>query len=108
KAFLQFVSKNRPSDDFTDGLLKSVAEVKRNEFFRKEYLSMGVWETDIREQGMQEGMERGIQQGAQEKAVDTALNFLQKTQLSPEVIAECCSLPLERVLELQKEIMAKA
>ena len=89
------MSKNRPSDDFTDGLLKSVAEVKRNEFFRKEDLSMGVWETDIREEAMQ--------QGAREKAVDTALNFL-KENIAPEIIARCCLLPLDEVNRLAMEL----
>lgn len=116
KAFLQFVSRNRPSDDFTDGLLKSVAEVKRNEFFRKEYLSMGVWETDIRheaireglEQGIRQGIQQGIHQGEQKKAVDTALNFL-KENIAPEIIARCCSLPIDEVnrlaMELKKETL---
>lgn len=103
KAFLRFVSSNETSDDFTDGLLKSIAKVKRNEIFRKEYMSMGVWETDIRDDARQQG----IQQGAQEKAVETALNLLKKSNLSTEVIADCCSLPLEEIkrlaLELEKD-----
>ena len=100
KAFLQFVSRNNPTNDFTDRLIKSVAEVKRNEIFRKEYLSMGVWETDIRHEAMREGM--------QEKAVVDALNLLKKTELSPEVIAECCSLPLDEVNRLAMELKKEA
>ena len=59
RSFLKFVSRNKPSDDFTDGLLKSIAEVKRNEIFRKEYMSMGVWETDIRDIARQQGIQQG-------------------------------------------------
>ena len=65
---------------------------------------MGVWETDIRHEAMREG----IQQGTQEKAVVDALNFLKKTELSPEVIAECCSLPLDEVNRLAMEMKKEA
>ena len=68
---------------------------------------MGVWETDIRHEAMREGLEQGIQQGmhqgAQEKAIEAAMNFLKKTKLSPEVIAECCSLPIDEVNRLDME-----
>ena len=99
RSFLKFVSRNKPSDDFTDGLLKSIAEVKRNEIFRKEYMSMGVWETDIRDIARQQG----IQQGAQEKALETARNAL-NLGLSIEQTAQITSLPLEEVKQLAMEV----
>ena len=95
RSFLKFVSRNKPSDDFTDGLLKSIAEVKRNEIFRKEYMSMGVWETDIRDIAKQ--------QGAQEKALETARNAL-NLGLSIEQTAQITSLPLEEVKQLAMEV----
>ena len=45
---------------------------------------------------------------AQEKAVEAALNLLKKTELSPEVIAECCSLPLDEVNRLAIELKKDA
>ncbi|WP_294429559.1 hypothetical protein [uncultured Treponema sp.] len=36
--------------------------------------------------------------------IANAKNFLQKANLSPEMIADCCSLPLEQVLALKEEI----
>ena len=99
RSFLKFVSRNKPSDDFTDGLLKSIAEVKRNEIFRKEYMNMGVWETDIRDIARQQG----IQQGAQEKALETARNAL-NLGLSIEQTAQITSLPLEEVKQLAMEV----
>ena len=45
--------------------------------------------------------------GREEGRVDDARNLLTKTNLSPEVIAECCSLPLEKVLELKEKVLAK-
>ena len=41
------------------------------------------------------------------KAEEATIELL-KENISPEIIAKCEKLPLERVLELQKEIMAKA
>ena len=95
KAFLQFVSRNNPSDDFTDRLQKSVAEVKRNEIFRKEYMSMGVWETDIRDIAKQ--------QGAQEKALEDALILVRDFNVPPEIAAEKMGASLDAVLNALHE-----
>jgi hypothetical protein len=48
---------------------------------------MGVWETDIREEAMQ--------QGAREKAIETARNFLKMNILTPAQISEGTGLSLE-------------
>ncbi len=41
---------------------------------------------------------------AEDARIDNAKNFLQKSNLSPEMIADCCSLPLEQVLALKEEL----
>ncbi len=48
--------------------------------------------------------EAGREEGSLQKATEAAQNLLSKTNLTPGVIAECCSLPLEKVLELKKNI----
>ena len=58
---------------------------------------------DIRE----EGFEQGYSQGSQQKAADAATEFL-KENISPEIIAKCVKLPLEKVLELKEKITVKA
>ena len=95
RSFLKFVSRNKPSDDFTDGLLKSISEVKRNEIFRKEYMSMGVWETDIRDIAKQ--------QGAQEKSIEAALVLVKEYNVPPETAAEKMGAPLDAVLNALHE-----
>ena len=50
-----------------------------------------------------EALQQGILQGEQKKAVEAARNAL-KMDLSPEQAAKISSLPLEKVMELQKEI----
>ncbi len=57
-----------------------------------------IWHED----GYTEGLSEGEHKGRSEKAIETAENLLMK-QISPEIISECVGLPLEKVLELQKE-----
>ncbi|MBR1721810.1 MAG: hypothetical protein IJ727_04910, partial [Treponema sp.] len=58
-------------------------------------------------QGMSQGLQQGMTQGARENALANARNLLCKSSLMPEMIAECCSLPLEEVLALKKELLAQ-
>ena len=55
-------------------------------------------------EGRSEGVEIGLLQGAQSKAIENARNFLKLNKLSSQEIADCCSLPLEQVIALQKEL----
>ena len=55
------------------------------------------------ELGKAEGMELGKAEGRDEKAVEASVELLKKG-IAPEIIAECERLPLEKVLELEKEI----
>ena len=45
----------------------------------------------------------GFEEGALEKAIESAKNLLKEGD-SPTKVARCTGLPLEKVLELQKEI----
>ena len=45
---------------------------------------------------------RGLEQGMHKKAIETAKNLLTEG-IAPEMIAKCCSLPLEEVLKLKTE-----
>ena len=61
---------------------------------------MNLHDDDIRYEAFQEG--------AQQKAIEAAINLLKMDKLSPEEISQTLSLPLEKVLELQKEIAVHA
>ena len=54
-----------------------------------------------------EALKQGIQQGIQQKAEEDAIKFLLEGD-SPEKVSRCIGLPLERVLELQKNILVQA
>lgn len=46
----------------------------------------------------------GLKRGVRKNAIANAKNLLQKSNLSAEMIADCCSLPLEQVLALKEEL----
>ena len=52
--------------------------------------------------------EEAFEDGQQQKALETATNLLKMNKLSPEEIAQAQGLPLEKVMELQKEIVVHA
>ncbi len=54
-----------------------------------------------------QGKEEGEQLGAQKKAIEAAINLLKMKLGTPEQIAQAQGLPIEKVLELQKEIRDK-
>ncbi|MBP5601736.1 MAG: Rpn family recombination-promoting nuclease/putative transposase [Treponema sp.] len=64
------------------------------------------YETDIAVK-QEEAKEEGFAEGTQQKAIEVAIELL-KEKTPPETIARCVKLPLEKVLELQKQIAEKA
>ena len=100
KSFLRFISTNEPGeDDFSKHLSQIVNKIKQNEKFRSDYAAMNLHDRDI--------IRRTKSEARQEKAVEDALNALE-LRLSPEQISKITSLPVEQILELQKEVIAKA
>lgn len=59
------------------------------------------------EEEFDEMINRFEDKGSQKKAIEDAMEFL-KENISPEIIAKCVKLPLEQVLELQKQIKVPA
>ncbi len=53
-----------------------------------------------------QGKEEGEQLGAQKKAIETAIKMIRKNYPTSD-ITDLTDLPLEKVLELQKEIRDK-
>ncbi|HAM78124.1 MAG TPA: hypothetical protein DCP61_02900, partial [Treponema sp.] len=51
--------------------------------------------------GRAEGIEQGIEQGMHKKAIETAKKLLDDG-MPPEKVANCCSLPLEEVLFVER------
>ena len=55
------------------------------------------------EEGIEQGIEQGIERGEVKKALESAENFLRES-ISPEIIARCTGLTLEKVLELAENL----
>ena len=69
---------------------------------KEEVLGMSLTEFD------EEEFKRDMRnEGREEKAIEDATNLLKKN-IPVETIAECIGLPLEQVLELQKQITVQA
>ena len=75
-AFLRFVSEDKSSDSFTEKLKERVYGIKADEIFRKEYMSMGIWESDIRKEATKEGYEAGMEQGQYNTRIENAKAML--------------------------------
>ncbi|MBQ2530105.1 MAG: hypothetical protein II547_07615, partial [Treponema sp.] len=93
-AFLRFVSEDKSSDSFTEKLKERVYGIKADEIFRKEYMSMGIWESDIRKEATKEG----IEQGSRIKSVEAALVLIRNYNVPAETAAQQMGAPLNMVL----------
>ena len=65
------------------------------------------WREDGYEDGYDEGMTAGVQKGKQEKALEDARKLLELNTMSVEQIAYVTELPIEKIRELQKNIVCK-
>ena len=67
---------------------------------------MNLHDRDIRKKALEEGISLGITQGIQQKAEEAGIELL-KEAIAPEIVSKCVKLPLEKVLDLQKSILAE-
>jgi hypothetical protein len=58
------------------------------------------------ESGKEAGIKVGLEAGKEAKAKESAIALL-KENIPPETISKCIKLPLEKVLELQKDILVE-
>jgi predicted transposase/invertase (TIGR01784 family) len=99
KAFMRLVSGQGCSDAFTERIELLADEVKHNTDYKRQFME---WERQ-RAYDIAYGKQEGIIEGVNKKAIEDAISFLKEGD-SPEKLARCIKLPLEKVLELQKEI----
>jgi predicted transposase/invertase (TIGR01784 family) len=107
KAFLELIIGRKPSNKFTEHLAQLTEEAKKNTQWKKQYMDWERQRTYDYENGKEDGITIGLAEGAQQKAVETIKNALEMN-LSIEKIAKLVSLPVEKVLELQKQIKVNA
>ena len=126
KSFFKFLKGESAETDFTKQLKDKIAIAKKNAEWRMQYMT---WEQTLKEEhkiAYKEAYEEAYKEAYNEaynevyneaynevyneasraKAIENARNFLSEG-ISPEVIARCCSLPLEQVLALKEELSAQ-
>ena len=107
KAFMKCMLSNESSSTFTEKIIRMVKNAKLNTQWRNSFMEferqLAYSFREGKAEGKAEGMELGKAEGRDEKAVEDSVELLKKG-IAPEIIAECVKLPLERVLELEKEI----
>lgn len=116
--FVSMITANKKAGlENKEAIVKAVDQAIKEEllegFFkihRAEVIGMCLEEVSEEEQrriwhedGFTEGLTKGKEKGRSEKAVEAAEKLLKK-MVSPEIIAECVGLSLEKILELQKAI----
>lgn len=99
KAFLQVVLGQKASDNFTRRIEELTEEAKHNTQWRRQYME---WERQ-----RTYDFENGKEAGKEAKAIEAAINLLKMNKLTPDEIAQAQGLPLEKVLELQQQLLVK-
>lgn len=94
KDFLRLVLSNECSSEFSNKISKMVEAAKHNTQWRKQFMEF--------ERQMAYSFREGKAEGKAEAKEEVVVEMLKK-DISPELIAECVKLPLEKVLELQEK-----
>ena len=103
KAFMKCMLSNESSSTFTEKIIRMVKNAKLNTQWRNSFMEFERQLAYSFREGKAEGKAEGIAEGIDKKAVEDSIELLKKG-ISPEIIAECVKLPLERVLELEKGV----
>ena len=99
KDFFNFLISNKSATDYTNNLKNYVADAKHNSQWRFSYMT---WERQ-----RTYDKEEGIEIGRNEKAMEAAERLIKMNLGTVEQIATAVNIPLEKVLELQKNISVK-
>ena len=106
--FLNYLKNHSASDVLTKRIQTALNVSKKNIPWRSEYMlwrdQVREWKDEAREEGLKEGMAKGKNEGAEEKLKENILNLLLSNIITPEQIADALKVPLEKVLEIQKQI----
>ena len=104
KSFLRFIHTNKTDgDDFAKRLSMAVEKIKNNDRFRSEYAAMNLHDRDIQRVTRREALAEGMEKGQRKKALEAAENLLREGD-SPEKVARCTGLSLEKVLVISEKL----
>jgi predicted transposase/invertase (TIGR01784 family) len=101
--FFNFLKGERAESQFAKTIEEKVERAKKNEKWRKIYMT---WQQTIDEEkeiAREEGREAGREEGIRLAAIENAKNLL-KLGIAIETISKGCSLPIEEVQKLADEL----
>ncbi|MBO4320228.1 MAG: hypothetical protein J5857_07140 [Treponema sp.] len=95
KAFFRFLLGQKADSELTKSLERKVRFAKKNMKWRKQYMT---WQQTIDEE-----KEIAFEEGKHDAKMEDAENFLREGD-SPEKVARCTGLPLEKVQKLAESV----
>ncbi len=98
--FFKFLKGEQAESQFAKAIEEKVERAKKNEKWRKNYMT---WQQTI-DEAKYIAREEGREEGIRVNSIENAKNLLKETDLPLEKIALCCSLPLEQVRKLKDEL----
>ncbi len=99
KAFLDFVRTNTASNDFTKRLESEMDKTRKNEDWRKEYMSLYVRDQIMFNRGKHEGLELGRHEGSIQKLIELLVKKVKKNK-SLQVIADELEVDVNEIKDL--------
>ena len=102
--FFKYLCKQKTESNFTANLANKVKSVKTSSDEKRVYMTFEEMVEERFNEGKSVGLEEGKEEGREQKAIETARNMFE-LNLSPAQIAKCTGIPLEKVLELQNEVV---
>lgn len=94
KSFLKYLCGKKPDSDFSEKISAIVKRIKMNARWRHEFMT---WQEEIELQA-----DFAAKKAREKEKIETAQRMLNSNLGTPEQIAMATSLPLEKVLGLQK------
>ena len=103
RGFLKYLTTQSADTDFTKALQSAVRKSRKNELWRKQFMTLQEMLNDVKADGREEGIAIGEERGAQQKAIETARNALQMG-FSFEQISLLTGLSIEAIQEIADEM----
>ncbi|MBR7064357.1 MAG: Rpn family recombination-promoting nuclease/putative transposase [Treponema sp.] len=101
KDFLNYIAQGVNNSSFTNKIEKRVQEVKNDEDWRVEFMTLEMVIKEREREAVKRGIQRGMQQGSHARNIEIAKQMLLKN-FSQNDICDITSLSLEEVKALQK------
>ena len=98
KAFLNYVGGISSEDAYVKELQSKVEAAKRNEEWRREYMTLLMRDKE----NIEKGFQQGFKQGAADEKLRMVKSLLRMSILSEEKIADAAGISLEELQEIKK------